>query len=277
MKNLNLCRILLKVCGNFDKSARKNFLYIETLELFLRFSDTELEQFIDVDMVNDLLKIFDVCRGSDIVHAKVFKIFQKIPLKLSDDREISNILKNFCYFCKIEKNGNNNKHTNVSTHFLYKLMDFFEFSGDHEYNNILHTWLETLKELFSKKLLMDSDLSDFEESQIKNSGLEIKNDFHYFGTDSEKGIDIGENKPMIFDFDFTQPSRSLSKSGTGFENQGFGLSAGEFDQPQTLSRLKNNTNHLDNFDFDDEPLKSTNYPQVQESSVKNSNQSTLLI
>ena len=38
--------------------------------------------------------------------------------------------------------------------------------------------IKELKELFGKKLLMESDMSDLEESHLRQSGLEINADFN---------------------------------------------------------------------------------------------------
>lgn len=257
---------MLRLCSNFDKSSRKYFLYVEALELFLNFDDSELEEGIDFPIIKELLKVFDVCRRSDVVHTKVFQILRKIPLKIAGDKSISNTLKNFCYYCKIEKNSGIGKGlTNVSAHFLYQLMEFFDFAGENEYDRLLLTWLDELKELFGKKLLMDSDMSDFEESQIKNSGLEIKNDFSFFGTDSEKDTNfLGENKPKGVSFDFTQPIKSLNKSNSSKENNEFGLSAGEFEGATLTNSYKKKT-ALDDFDFDD---FAPNKQYAQESPIK---------
>ena len=124
--------------------------------------------------------------------------------------------------------------TNVSTHFLYQLMEFFEFKGENEYDGILKTWVEELKDLFGKKLLMQSDMSDLDESHLKHSALEINADFTLFGGDSNTNEDNQEGKSNTFEFDFT--SQNLKKSEN--EPQGFGMSHEDFDNPPLLISSK---------------------------------------
>ena len=267
MKDAELSKTMLKLCKNFEKSKKKNFLYVECLELFLNFEDSELEKVITCDIVQNLLHVFDICRRCDIIHTKVFKIFQKIPLKINSDKEITNRLKNFCYCCKLERGSLKSKEmTNVSTHFLYQLMEFFEFKGENEYDGILKTWVEELKDLFGKKLLMESDMSDLEESHLKHSALEINADFTLFGGDSDKKDDMSGTG--TFDFDFTQNSENLKNSEN--EAQGFGMSHEDFDNPPLLNSSKKKVNHLENFDFDDFGDTKTKSEKIPESPIKNS-------
>lgn len=243
----------MTLCKRFEKSPLKITLFNQALNVFLHFDDSELEEAMTKDVVQELLRVFDICRRVDIVHTKVFKILQKIPLKINSDPQITKILKNFCYYCKIEKTSLQNKQmTNVSTHFLYQLMEFFEFNGDNEYDGILKTWMEQLKELFGKKLLMESDMSDLEESHLKNSALEINADFNFFGDDSPKN-DL-EQKPNtnngFFEFDFTQPNKNLVKSDLEDNNGGFGMSQGEFENPPPLGVAKSGASNFAKFDFD---------------------------
>ena len=274
---MNLAKILLQHCSNFEKTKLKVSLYVQCLELFSYFDDSALEDAMTLEVVQVLLRVFDICRRCDIVHTKVFNIFQKIPLKINSDKKITNMLKNFCYYCKIEKSSIQGKEmTNVSTHFLYQLMEFFEFNGDNEYDGILKTWMEELKELFGKKLLMESDLSDLEESHLRNSGLEINADFNFFGDDNRPDEFLNNQrqpdpKPSsgFFEFDFTQPPKKMKGDEQESENKGFGMSQGEFDEPQSLGSSRNKVNHLENFDFDDfgDQKKKEDIP---ESPIKNS-------
>jgi hypothetical protein len=264
---VDMAKTLLKICWNFEKSGLKVWLFNQALNVFLHFDDSELEEAMTADVIQSLLHVFDVCRRVDIVHTKVFKILQKIPLKINSDVKITNTLKNFCYYCKIEKTSSQGKQmTNVSIHFLYQLMEFFEFKGDNEYDGILKTWMEELKELFGKKLLMESDMSDLEESHLRNSALEINADFNFFG---EEGAEKEETPPKknFFEFDFTQPKKSLVKSDV--DNSGFGMSQGEFENPPPLG-VTNASSNFDQFDFDafDNPSKKTH--DFPESPIKSS-------
>lgn len=158
--------------------------------------------------------------------------------------------------------------TNVSTHFLYQLMEFFEFKGDHEYDGILKTWMEELKELFGKKLLMESDMSDLDESHLKQSALEINADFKLFGIDSnnqEENIRESSGNTGTFDFDFTQTTGNLEINNN--DTQGFGMSNEEFDQLPLLASKKQKVNHLDNFDFDD--FINVKKEKIPESPIQN--------
>lgn len=248
-ESLEIFEKVLSFASQFETSNRKFFIYLNILNLFLSMEDTDIEKNISSETIPKLLKIFDVCHGCDILHSKVFQILRKIPLKISSDKEISNSLKNFCYFVKIENNSNSkSKIGNVSLHFIYQLMEFFDFSGGNEYDRILMTWMDELKDLFGKKLMMESELSDFEESQIKNSGFEIKTDFNFFG--SNENQDLEENKPKLFDFDFTQPVKSLNKSGS---NE-FGLSNDYND-----INLKRKKSGFSDFDFEEEKSKKNEF------------------
>jgi len=268
---MEIAKLFLKICFNFEKNSNKNFLFVQSLQLFLYFDDSQLENAITPEVIQELLKVFDVCRRSDIIHKKVFQIFQKIPLKINSDITITNNLKNFCYYSKIEKSSTEGKTmTNVSTHFLYQLMEFFEFKGDNEYDGILQTWMEELKELFGKKLLMESDMSDLEESHLRQSGLEINADFNFFGESPTENPQPSESavKTGFFEFDFTQPPKNLIKSETDTGNEGFGMSQGEFDDRPLLGS-KEKINHLETFDFD----QFDNFPKdktLPESPIKNS-------
>jgi hypothetical protein len=149
-------------------------------------------------------------------------------------------------------------------------MEFFEFKGDNEYDGILQTWMEELKELFGKKLLMESDMSDLEESHLRNSGLEINADFNFFGEETNENTQPSDGavKTGFFEFDFTQPPKNLIKSETETGNEGFGMSQGEFDNRPLLGS-KEKVNNLGTFDFDqfDNINKHKDLP---ESPIKNS-------
>lgn len=271
-----MAKTLLRVCANFEKTPQKNSLFMQTLQLFLYFDDSELEKVVTSDTIQALLHVFDICRRADIVHSKVFAILKKIPLKINSDKEITNKLKNFCYFCRLEKNNvQGKKMTNVSTHFLYQLMEFFELDGDHEYDGSLKTWMEELKDLFGKKLLMESDLSEMDESQLRHSALEINADFKLFGDANRNSPEsntwpvVQENEVNFFEFDFTQPPKNLVKSGTESGAEGFGMSQGDFENPPPLKSAKK-TSHLDDFDFDSFDKSKQDRDEIPESPIKSS-------
>jgi hypothetical protein len=146
-------------------------------------------------------------------------------------------------------------------------MEFFEFKGENEYDGILQTWMEELKDLFGKKLLMESEMSDLEESHLRQSGLEINADFNFFGggSDTQDNNDgTQENndntqKNGFFDFDFKQQPKTLTNSET------------ENDHLENSEKEKNQkkVNHLDAFDFDEFDKTSKN-KILPESPIKNS-------
>lgn len=258
---------MLKLCSNFEKSRQKNSLFVQALQLFLYFDDSELEQEVDAGVVQELLRVFDVCRRADIVHSKVFAILKKIPLKINSDKAITARLKSFCYFCKIEKSSAQGKTmTNVSTHFLYQLMEFFELQGEHEYDGLLQTWMEELKELFGKKLLMESEGSDLEEGELHQSPFEINTDFNYFGDlhgASPEEQPRPEAKPGFFEFDFTAPAEKPA------EAEGFGMSQGDFERPPP-PKAGAKASPLDDFDFDAFDSGARGREGIPESPVKSS-------
>lgn len=194
-----------------------------------------------------MLNILSNCRHVDIVHAKVFKIFNKLPILIGAGGEVADILKNFLYFSKLERDNLKPRTLgNVSEHFFYKIMPFFDFTGSHEYDSVLKTWHEEMHEVFGSKLMQDSELSNLDESEVNGEpSFRVQMDFNLFGGIRKPDYNLPENTSAAggFEFDFVDPQKNISRSNA--EKKSFGLDIDEIDE-----EIHNRgTSKFDDFDF----------------------------
>lgn len=244
---MGLSKTLLSLTANFSKNKARHPMYVNILETLDFYPDSEVESIMDAGLTKLMLNILTNCKHVDIVHSKVFKVFNKLPILIGTGGEVSEILKNFLYFSKLE--GDNLKpktQSNVSTHFIYKIMPFFDFSGAHEYDTILKTWYDEMHEVFGTKLMQESELSNLDESDVnKQPSFEVRMDFNMFGGIVKPDYNKPETEEATngFDFDFVQPQRNISRSNA--EKKSFGLDIDEIED----GTRKRSPSDFNDFDF----------------------------